>query len=78
MGDDLFKCVKCSSKMVKGFVTDYGGSATYFPSYWVEGEPAKKSLFGITGSNLDISDKTKFTVRALRCEKCGFLESYAV
>lgn len=46
------------------------------PGYWVEGEPEFNSFLGDVEVNVDT--KKKYTVRALRCGKCGFLELYAV
>lgn len=74
---EQFKCTKCGGRMIKGFIVDFSNNS-YFPNHWVEGEPERSKLLGVTGINLDISNKQKYTVKALRCEKCGFLESYAV
>lgn len=77
MPEESFKCIKCDGKMAKGFICDKSENGKFITE-WVEGEPVKVELFGIVGSNLDISGRRRFTVRSLRCEQCGFLESYAV
>jgi predicted nucleic-acid-binding Zn-ribbon protein len=77
MANNEFQCVKCGGPMRLGFVSDNEGS-TFYESYWIEGEPVRKKLFGISGINLDIDGQRKFKIKALRCEKCGYLESYAV
>jgi len=55
--------------MVKGFAADKADHY-YMKLVWIDGEPKQASLLGIQGDNIDI--------RGLRCEKCGFLELYAV
>lgn len=42
------------------------------PVVWVEGEQEKSFWAGIKTSG-----RAQFNVRAMRCEKCGFLEFYA-
>jgi hypothetical protein len=39
---------------------------------WVEGEVVKSFLFGLKNGG-----REKRGVRTFRCEKCGYLESYA-
>jgi len=39
---------------------------------WIEGPFEKSILFGVK-----VRDRTRLTIRTLRCVKCGFLESYA-
>ena len=77
MAEDFFRCIKCGGKMIKGFIADNteGGN---FLSKWYEGEPVHKTFFGTPAGNLEVSGKKVFKVRSLRCEKCGFLELYAV
>jgi predicted nucleic-acid-binding Zn-ribbon protein len=77
MGQGSFKCGKCGANMVRGFIADKS-ELHFFHSYWVEGEPATRELFGIKGANLDIQGRNRFALRSLRCEKCGFLEVYAI
>jgi len=39
---------------------------------WFEGALEKSVLFGVK-----VRNRKRLTIRALRCVKCGFLESYA-
>ena len=66
------ECGKCSGRMAEGFVVDftYGGAAA---SSWVEGAPERSAW-----SALKLSGKPKSRIAAWRCERCGFLEHYAV
>lgn len=68
--------------MVKGFQVDTRNSAnsglSYGPMLWIKGEPrAEQGIFGPTG-DFSLERATKNTVRSLRCDKCGFLELYAI
>jgi hypothetical protein len=58
--------------MEPGFAMDrsHGGSPT--TQSWIEGEVEKSFWFGLKTGN-----REKFGVRTFRCEKCGYLESYA-
>lgn len=83
MAGDIFKCSKCDSKMTRGFIVDSdrhtSSLSSYHYSLWVEGEPKQeKGFFGGAIASLDISAQKKFVIRAARCEKCGFLDLYAV
>jgi len=64
-------CPKCNSEMEEGFIVDYGYGSVR-PSDWVKGEPVKSFWLGTK-----ITDQKQFRVRAYRCARCGFLESYA-
>ena len=64
-------CPKCSGAMVEGFTFDQSGGSV-FVNTWVEGAPEKSFLHGI-----NIQGKRWFQVSTFRCEKCGYLESYA-
>lgn len=65
------QCPKCSSGMAAGFILDqnYGSVGV---SKWQDGPP-KKSFW--TGVKLNKSDQ--IAVTTWKCERCGFLESYA-
>ena len=79
MAEQIFHCIKCIAEMKRGFMIDDArkhSSAAYMPGYWVEGEPEFNSFLGDVEVNVDT--KKKYTVRSLRCGKCGFLELYAV
>lgn len=65
------QCPKCSSGMAAGFILDQG-YGSFGVSKWQDGQP-KKSIW--TGVKLNKSDQVE--VVTWRCERCGFLESYA-
>jgi hypothetical protein len=53
MENQIFKCIKCGGRMVKGVNVDYtlGGNSgsQYHPSCWVKGEPInEKSILAVT------------------------------
>ncbi|HMT08411.1 MAG TPA: hypothetical protein PKA82_10435 [Pyrinomonadaceae bacterium] len=77
MSEFRYDCSKCGGAMVKGYAADR--AEHYFMKLaWVDGEPKQASLLGIKGHNIDVSREQRREVRGLRCEKCGFLELYAV
>ncbi len=57
--------------MADGFVLDrtYGA---YTQANWVDGEPVPSFWTGVK-----LKGKEQIPVKTLRCESCGFLESYA-
>ena len=64
-------CPKCSGKMHEGFICDqsYG---TRLVSTWVEGVPERSLLMG-----LKLKGRRTIETRTFRCDKCGYLETYA-
>ncbi len=70
--------------MVRGYHVDTsrlaGNVVSYEPSLWFEGEPKfkERELFGFTGRSYQIKDERRYAIRSMRCDKCGFLESYAI
>ena len=58
--------------MSEGFVLDHGHANAGSQQKWVEGEPVRSFWTG-----LKTKDRDKFHVRTYRCERCGYLESYA-
>lgn len=77
MSEQLFTCGKCGGNMVKGFAADKS-EHYYMKLAWIDGEPVHPSLLGIRGDNVKVHGEPRRDVRGLRCEKCGFLELYAV
>jgi predicted nucleic-acid-binding Zn-ribbon protein len=77
MEESTFQCVKCGGTMKKGFAADKSAAYT-FTLKWADGEPTQANLFGITGSNVNIGNTQLRVVYGLRCERCGYLELYAV
>jgi hypothetical protein len=57
--------------MTEGFVPD-SSYAALLRSAWCEGKP-EKNLLG----SLKVKGKRTFPIVTLRCDVCGFLESYA-
>ncbi|HZI28949.1 MAG TPA: hypothetical protein VFD64_12345 [Gemmatimonadaceae bacterium] len=58
--------------MSEGFVLDHGDYNSKKLQEWIEGEPVKSFWHGY-----QTNDREAFVVRTYRCERCGFLESYA-
>ena len=71
-------CVKCSGPLAPGFIAERTQGVTHYVAKWVAGEPEQAEIFGIRGANVDVAGRWQFGVRAMRCEKCGFLELYAL
>jgi hypothetical protein len=57
--------------MQEGFIYDQA-SGGGLVSRWVQGVPERSLLTG-----LKLKGRTMIETRTLRCDKCGFLESYA-
>ena len=68
--------------MTKGFNVDLsrdGNLESHYHSIWIEGDPSYyESLFGNKTDLLNLTGRKRYYVFALRCEKCGYLENYAV
>lgn len=63
-------CPKCQSSMTEGFIAfDKSGLAEV--AGWSEGAP-KKGWFGVKNKGKPVQIST------WRCNRCGFLENYAV
>jgi hypothetical protein len=77
MSEHRFTCLKCGSETSKGFISERGEHHNFI-AQWVEGEPKNASLLGLQGVNVDIRGREIFPIRSLRCDRCGFLELYAV
>jgi uncharacterized Fe-S cluster-containing MiaB family protein len=58
--------------MSEGFVLDHGDANAASQQKWVEGAPERSFWLGLRTKGRD-----KFRVRTYRCDKCGYLESYA-
>lgn len=69
MTDQL--CLKCGGGMERGFILDYTDGHV-MQSTWMEGTPRRSFWTGVK-----IKWRRKFHIDTLRCEKCGYLESYA-
>jgi hypothetical protein len=64
-------CPKCSGPLREGFVVDddYGSKRQ---STWAPGPPKDVRWRGIR-----VPDEDRMPITVFRCERCGFLESYA-
>ena len=58
--------------MSEGFVLDRGDANSSNQQKWIEGEPTKSFWHG-----LHTNDRDKYAVTTFRCDRCGYLESYA-
>ena len=58
--------------MSEGFVLDRGDANANMQQKWIEGEPVKSFWLGIRTKGRDA-----YEVHTYRCDKCGYLESYA-
>jgi hypothetical protein len=65
------RCPKCDGSMADGFIVDEG-YGHYAVSTWHPGQPRKSIWTGIKRSK---AEQLKISTR--RCERCGYLESYA-
>ena len=64
-------CPKCQGSMTEGVVVD-NSQGMLSVSSWVEGKPAKSVWVG-----LKLGGKKPIETTTFRCNRCGFLESYA-
>ena len=66
------RCPRCDGSMSPGFVVDQGyGTASV--SSWQSGEPRKSIWVGVKQSKKD-----QLEITTQRCDRCGFLEHYAL
>jgi hypothetical protein len=66
------ECPRCRGTLEKGFVMDRAHYSYPDRQNWVEGEPEKSVWHGFKTKG-----KESYLVHTFRCEKCGYLESYA-
>ena len=64
-------CPKCQGSMVEGAMVDQGYGQS-FVAAWQEGAPNVSRWFG-----LKVRRKQLVPTRALRCNRCSYLELYA-
>jgi uncharacterized protein DUF6487 len=65
-------CPKCNGTMQRGFVLDNADQGAYKQARWVPGEPEKSFWTG-----LKVPKDASIPIVTLRCDRCGYLESYA-
>lgn len=69
-------CPKCSSPMELGFTPDYSSSWTYL-GHWSRGRPKSAFLTFFDRLGIGKPSTSCIPIGTYRCQKCGFLESYA-
>lgn len=72
MMDMSQECPKCRGRMHAGYLLERGHGDMRATAAWIEGEPERSFWQGLRTSDRDV-----FETRTYRCERCGFLESYA-
>ena len=72
MPQDHPKCPRCEGTMLIGVVPDYGEGNFGLQSRWVEGRFEAKWYGTIKTKNRRV-----LLIDTYRCERCGYLESYA-
>ncbi|MEI2721548.1 MAG: PF20097 family protein [Gemmatimonadales bacterium] len=65
-------CPKCNGPMEEGFVLDKAHYGMPTPPEWLEGKPEVSFWSGLKTKGHD-----RHKVMTYRCERCGYLESYA-
>ena len=65
------RCPKCESRMEEGFVLDQSHAAS-LQAAWIEGKPQRSFWTG-----LKVTKDIRHPITTYRCERCGYLESYA-
>lgn len=66
------ECLRCRGKMEVGVVLDRGHYSALAEPQWMEGPVERSAWTGIKTKNRDM-----YNVTTYRCERCGYLESYA-
>lgn len=66
------ECPRCRGNMSEGFVMDRGESNSQNVQKWIEGEPVRSFWLGLKTEGRDA-----YQVTTYRCDRCGYLESYA-
>lgn len=66
------ECPRCRQAMKPGFVLDKGHGDSPKQQEWQEGPPIKSFWHG-----MESEGRERHPVLTFRCERCGYLESYA-
>lgn len=72
MHDRTTNCPKCAGRMEPGYILDKADYNMPTSPEWIEGNPEKSFWTG-----LKTKGRERHAVMTYRCERCGFLESYA-
>jgi len=67
------ECSRCHGPMEPGFVMDRGDHNGLATQKWVEGVPEKSFWQGLKTKGRETREVT-----TSRCERCGYLESFAL
>ena len=67
------KCLRCGGRMEEGYMLERAPNIELKVSEWVEGRPEKSFWVG-----LNLRHRNRLPIMTYRCEKCGWLESYAL
>jgi hypothetical protein len=67
------RCVRCNSAMEAGFVVDNGRDLAQRQATWASGD----AQFSFWRQSDVAKDARRMRVTTFRCERCGYLESYA-
>ena len=66
------QCPKCDGAMEQGFEIPGPSGHTVRPDEWVEGTPERSFWSGTK-----LSGTERYQITTYRCDRCGYLESYA-
>ena len=72
MSSALTECPRCKGPMEPGLVIDHTGQGSVTELQWMEGDAVRSFWTGIKTKG-----RHRFHVITYRCQKCGYLESYA-
>jgi hypothetical protein len=72
MREHRVECPHCKRRMEQGYMLEKGDSNAPAVTHWVQGAPEKSFWMG-----LKLQGRPVIPVMTYRCEKCGYLESYA-
>ena len=67
-------CPKCHGSMEPGLMLDRKDGASHLQVRWVGGEPTPTTFWG----NVRMKGREPLPVTTYRCERCGYLESFAI
>jgi predicted nucleic-acid-binding Zn-ribbon protein len=73
MGHNAPTCPKCGGGMHDGYIATRRDRLSSVEANWVAGEPVESFWCGEYG----VKAKSGMPITTLRCDACGYLESYA-
>lgn len=72
MRDPRIECPHCGKRMAPGYLLELGDNNRLGGTRWVEGTPQRSFWKG-----LSLRNRLVLPVVTYRCERCGYLASYA-